>query len=144
MSSYLIDRIDRTENIEVTTDTVIERAEGDGKLERLAMKNNRTGETVTDPYSQLFVFIGAVPASGFVSGRIIRDNRNFILTGDNLDEACLEKAGWPLDRKPYYLETASPGVFAVGDVRSGSVKRVASAVGEGSVCIQFVHQYLDG
>lgn len=142
MSSYLIDRIDRTANIEVDPYTEVKSTNGDGKLETLTLIDKRTEQTREIEASQLFVFIGAVPATAFVPDTIQLDKNGFVLTGEALDATALKRAGWPLERRPYPLETSCPGVFAAGDVRSSSVKRVASAVGEGSVCIQTVHGFL--
>ena len=142
MSSYLIDRIERTANIEVMTHTEVQEAKGDTKLESLVLLNNGTGETQEMPISQLFIFIGAVPATDFLPDAVTMDDKGFVVTGPDLSRDALEAAGWPLDRAPSHLETSCPGIFAVGDVRASSVKRVASAVGEGSVCIQFVHRVL--
>lgn len=142
MSQYLIDRIDRTANIEVMPHTEIEEARGDGKLESLLLKNNRDDTTSEIQTSQLFIFIGAVPATDYTPPEVTLDDKGFVLTGPDLSDEALAEAGWSLKRRPTHLETSHPGIYAVGDVRSGSVKRVASAVGEGSVCIQFVHQVL--
>ncbi len=142
MSQYLIDRIERTANIEVLNHTEVAEARGDTRLETLLLKDSRDGSTREIETPQLFIFIGAVPATGFVPGKVTLDGKGFVLTGPDLDAEALDAAGWPLERRPTHLETSCPGIYAVGDVRSGSVKRVASAVGEGSVCIQFVHQVL--
>ncbi len=142
MSSYLIDRINRTDNIAVVPHTTVQRANGDTKLQSLSLKNSANDATEDIDIAHLFVFIGAVPATDFLPDSVKLDERGFVLTGDNLDSETLETFGWTEDRPPYHLETTRPGIFAVGDVRSGSVKRVASAVGEGSVCIQYVHQIL--
>ncbi|MEM6464199.1 MAG: FAD-dependent oxidoreductase [Pseudomonadota bacterium] len=142
MSSYLIDRIERAENIDVLPHTEVRCAHGDVKLTALTLHNNRQGTDTEIDCAHLFIFIGAVPATGFLPDEIRLDDRGFVLTGDRLDAAALNDCGWKESRQPFHLETTCPGVFAVGDVRSGSVKRVASAVGEGSVCIQYVHQIL--
>ncbi|MCR9137648.1 MAG: FAD-dependent oxidoreductase [Alphaproteobacteria bacterium] len=142
MSSYLIDRINRTDNIEVVPHTTVQRANGDTKLKSLSLKNSVDGRSEEINIAHLFVFIGAVPATDFLPDSVKLDDRGFVLTGDNLDAETLKTIGWKGDRPPFHLETTRPGIFAVGDVRSGSVKRVASAVGEGSVCIQYVHQIL--
>lgn len=144
MSSYLIDRIDRAENIDVLPYTEVRCANGDTKLNSLTLHNNRDGTNNEVDCAHLFIFIGAVPATDFLPADIKLDDRGFVLTGDRLDSAALEDSGWKESRQPFHLETTCPGVFAVGDVRSGSVKRVASAVGEGSVCVQYVHQILEG
>lgn len=142
MSSYLIDRINQIGNIEVVPHTTVQRADGDRKLTSLTLTNSVEDTTRDIDIAHLFVFIGAVPATDFLPDGVKLDDRGFVLTGDNLDSEALTMSGWKEDRTPFHLETTRPGIFAVGDVRSGSVKRVASAVGEGSVCIQYVHQIL--
>lgn len=111
-------------------------------MEALTIKNSQTGETQTVPATSLFIFIGAEPRTEWLDGIIERDERGFILTGPDLQHNGQRIKGWNLERDPFLLETNIPGVFAVGDVRSGSIKRVASGVGEGSICVQFVHRYL--
>ncbi len=142
MSQYLIDQIDATENIEVWTYSSVIEATGDGRLEALKIENSQTGEVKTLPAKSLFIFIGAVPKTDWLEGLVERDEKGFILTGSNLGHKGNGKVSWTVDREPYLLETNIPGVFAVGDVRHGSVKRVASGVGEGSICVQFVHHHL--
>ncbi|MEM6640977.1 MAG: FAD-dependent oxidoreductase [Pseudomonadota bacterium] len=142
MSSYLIDRIEKSPNVTLHSHTEIEKLEGDSRLDGVVVKNNQTGETRRADVSNLFIFIGAQPGTSFVPEEIAKDARGFVLTGDDLDAETLSRCHWSEDRKPYLLETSCPRIFAAGDVRSGSVKRVASAVGEGSVCIQFVHRVL--
>lgn len=143
MSSYLIDRIERTSNIEVVPYTEVAAACGEKKLERLLLKNNQTGVEQRLETTQLFIFIGAVPATGFVPREVVLDEKGFVKTGIEICADELKKSGWTLERGPAHLETSVQGVYAVGDVRSGSVKRVASAVGEGSVSVQFVHQVIE-
>ncbi|MDF5733700.1 MAG: FAD-dependent oxidoreductase [Rhizonema sp. PD38] len=142
MSQYLIDQIAETPNITVQTHSSVLEAKGETSLEAITIQNTLNGETQTVPATSLFIFIGAVPRTDWLDGVIQRDERGFILTGPEipLNEGRIK--GWTLPRDPYLLETNVPGVFAVGDVRHGSVKRVASGVGEGSICVQFVHQYL--
>jgi thioredoxin reductase (NADPH) len=142
MANYLILRIERTGNIELFTHTEVERIEGAERIDALVIRDNRNGKTRRLESSHLFIFIGAQPATEFVSENLVLDDRGFIKTGDVLIEEELRRAGWPLARRPYLLETSCPRVFAAGDVRSGSVKRVASAVGEGSICVQFIHRVL--
>jgi len=101
-----------------------------------------TGKTERVPASSVFIFIGALPRTDWLGGLVERDERGFLLTGPDLIRNGERPKGWPLDRDPFLLETNVPGIFAVGDVRHGSVKRVASGVGEGSVAVQFIHQYL--
>jgi thioredoxin reductase (NADPH) len=115
---------------------------GDNRLEAISIRCERAGGIETVPAGVLFMFIGAEPRTEWLSDAVQRDERGFILTGRDLIRNGQMPKGWPLDREPGLLETSVPGVFAVGDVRHGSVKRVASGVGEGSIAIQFVHQHL--
>ncbi len=142
MSQYLIDQINETPNIKVMVHSSVTEAKGETSLEAISIANSQTGETQTVPATSLFIFIGAVPRTDWLDGVIERDNRGFILTGQDLKHNGTRPKGWTLERDPFLLETNIPGVFAVGDVRHNSVKRVASGVGEGSICVQFVHQYL--
>jgi thioredoxin reductase (NADPH) len=142
MSQYLIDQIQKTENIQVEYGSRVTEVHGDDRLRSISIRCDLSGETQTVPASSLFIFIGAEPRTAWLDGVIERDSRGFILTGPDLMRDGKPPKGWSLDRDPGLLETNVPGVFAVGDVRHGSIKRVASGVGEGSVAIQFVHQYL--
>jgi thioredoxin reductase (NADPH) len=145
MSQYLIEQIAETPNITVQTDSSVVEAKGETSLEAIAIQNTVTGEIQTVPATSLFIFIGAVPRTEWLDGAVERDERGFIITGPDLKHTSVlsnRPKGWRLDRDPFLLETNVPGIFAVGDVRHGSVKRVASGVGEGSICVQFVHQYL--
>ncbi|MDD9909640.1 MAG: FAD-dependent oxidoreductase [Ahrensia sp.] len=142
MSSYLIERIERSPNIEVLSNSEVKRANGGRKLQSLTVFNNRKQTTQDIDFAHLFVFIGAVPATDFLPDQVKLDEKGFVLTGDQLDKNCLDSYGWKEERRPFHLETTCPGLLAVGDVRSGSIKRVASAVGEGSVCVQYVHRIL--
>ncbi len=143
MSNYLVRRIEKTPNIEVVGHSEVKALFGERHLERMQVVDNRTAEAREEEVDHLFVFVGASPSTSFTEGAAIAlDAKGFIKTGADIDEQALTDAGWPLPRRPYFHETSLPRVFAVGDVRSGSVKRVASAVGEGSVCIQFVHRSL--
>jgi thioredoxin reductase (NADPH) len=142
MSQYLIDQIGETPNITVQTHSSVISAKGETSLEALTIVNALTGETQTVPATSLFIFIGAQPRTEWLDGVVEKGDRGFILTGPDLQLNGRRPKGWTLERDPYLLETNIPGVFAVGDVRQGSVKRVASSVGEGSICVQFVHQYL--
>ena len=141
MSQYLIDQIERTENIDVRLQTEVAEAHGEDHLEKLTLLNNATGEREDVGANALFILIGARPHTDWLDGTVARDGRGFLLTGPDLKghEAMKD---WPLDRDPFLLETSVPGIFAAGDVRHGSVKRVASGVGEGSVAISFIHQHL--
>ncbi|MGF1515509.1 MAG: FAD-dependent oxidoreductase [Elainellaceae cyanobacterium] len=138
MSQYLIDQIEGTENIDVLTHHSVVEALGEGKLEALRVENSQTGETHTFETNSLFIFIGATPGTAWLDGLVQRSDRGFIYTGPDIPEGT----PWPLKRDRFLLETSVPGIFAVGDVRQGSVKRVASGVGEGSICVQFVHSHL--
>ena len=139
MSDYLVRAIESTDNIEVLTRTTIVDGHGTGRLEELVLKDNGTGETWTMPAAALFVLIGASPHTDWMPAAIPRDSYGFVLTGEDLPPGSFLEP----TRAPFSLETGLPGVFAAGDVRHGSVKRVASAVGEGAVCIRSVHQYLE-
>jgi thioredoxin reductase (NADPH) len=142
MSQYLIEQIQDTGNIHVQYRTRVVEAHGESHLEALSCVCDLTGDVSRVPASSLFVFIGAEPHTAWLDGTIERDERGFILTGPDLLKPGKRPKGWTLERDPNLLETNVPGVYAVGDVRFGSVKRVASGVGEGSVAIQFIHQYL--
>lgn len=142
MSQYLIDQIQKTENIHVEYRSRVTEVQGEDRLQSISIACDATGETQTVPASALFIFIGAEPRTAWLDGVIERDSRGFILTGPDLMHDNKRAKGWSLERDPSLLETNVPGIFAVGDVRHGSIKRVASGVGEGSVAIQFVHQYL--
>jgi thioredoxin reductase (NADPH) len=142
MSAYLIEQIAGIPSISVRTCTSVARAQGDGHLETLTVEDARTGEQETLPASHLFVFIGGAPRTGWLDGAVVRDERGFIPTGPALLREGRRPAGWDLDRDPYLLETSLPGVFVAGDVRADSVKRVASAVGEGAMAVTLVHRYL--
>jgi thioredoxin reductase (NADPH) len=142
MSRYLSRRIEDNPAISLRTLTQIVGLEGDGRLERLRWRDERTGVVETHPIGHLFVMAGAVPNTSWMNGCVILDEKGFVKTGADLSLEELARAKWPLARAPYLLETSRPGIFAVGDVRSGNVKRVASAVGEGSIAVAFVHQVL--
>lgn len=144
MSRYLIRRIEDNPAIVVRTQTEIVALEGDNHLERVRLRDRQTGATETHDIRHVFVMAGAVPNTQWLEGRIARDAKGFIKTGPDLSPDDLAVAHWPLGRPPHLLETSLPDVFAVGDVRSGNIKRVASAVGEGSISIAFVHQALHG
>jgi thioredoxin reductase (NADPH) len=142
MSRYLIRRIENTPTIILRPQTEIVTLEGGDHLESVHWRNNQSGETEKHEISHVFIMTGADPNTHWLNGCIILDDKGFIKTGSDLLPDNLSASGWPLMRQPYLLETSLPGVFAVGDVRSGSVKRVASAVGEGSIGISFVHKVL--
>ena len=142
MSDYLVRQIEEHENIEVLLDTSVVSVEGEEHLERITVKNTSTGETETVPAHSLFVFIGAAPKTDWLDGVVERDERGFILSGADLMHNGKRPKGWRPERDPFLLETNVPGIFVAGDVRHGSVKRCASAVGEGSIAVQFIHQYM--
>jgi thioredoxin reductase (NADPH) len=140
MSSYLVDRIRGTPNIEVLLRREVRACVGTDRLECVEVEDLTTGERTTIPGGHLFSFIGAEPRTGWLDGVVARDDRGFVLTGTDLKAEHLR--GWTLERPPFLLETNVPGIFAAGDVRADSIKRVASAVGEGSVAVHFVHRVL--
>jgi thioredoxin reductase (NADPH) len=142
MSRYLIRRIEETPTIELRTDTEIIALEGDGHLERVRWRDNRSGEVTSRDLRHVFLMTGALPNTGWLVNCVALDAKGFIKTGPDLSRDDLAAARWPLARSPYLLETTLPGVFAVGDVRGGNIKRVASAVGEGSIAVAFVHRVL--
>lgn len=146
MSEYLVDRIEHSEaetgrRIDVLYETEVEGCRGGDRLEGVTLVHRGTGAHTEVDTGYLFVFIGAVPRTGWMDDVVARDGRGFILTGPDLD-AATDLRGWPLERAPFLLEASVPGIFAAGDVRHESVKRVASAVGEGSVAVHFIHRYL--
>jgi thioredoxin reductase (NADPH) len=143
MSRYLIDQIDGTENISVLVNTEVTAVDGADRLAAITMKNNQTGETETVPADAMFIFIGAVPHSDTVAEIVELDEAGFILTGQDLIRDGRRPKNWKLRRDPFLLETSVPGIFAAGDVRHGVVRRVASAVGQGSIAVSFVHKYLE-
>jgi len=141
MSQYLVNRIAETENIDVLYEAQVEGALGDDRLEALELRNSRTGESWIAPATTLFVFIGAMPRTEWLDAAVLSDLHGFILTGRDLMTDSKYPPGWTLDREPFLLETSAPGVFAAGDVRHGSAKRVAAAVGEGSMSVMLVWEY---
>jgi thioredoxin reductase (NADPH) len=142
MSRYLIRRIEETPSIALLPYTEITALEGTEHLARVRWRDNKTGNVETHDIRHVFVMAGAVPNTRWLEGCVALDTHGFIKTGSDLSHDDLAAAHWPLARSPYLLETSLPGVFAVGDVRAGNIKRVASAVGEGSIAISFVHQVL--
>jgi thioredoxin reductase (NADPH) len=142
MSRYLIRRIENSPTITLRPQTEIVALEGDNHLNSAYWRNGKTGQTEKHEISHIFVMTGADPNTRWLNGCMALDSKGFIKTGSDLLPEDLGAAGWPLTRPPYLLETSLPGVFAVGDVRSGSIKRVASAVGEGSIAISFIHKVL--
>lgn len=144
MSDYLIKQITATSNIEVSLNTQIVSGYGTRRLEHLVLQTSPSGETRTVPAAALFIYIGVQPHTNWLPPTILRDKQGFILTGTDLIKDGRLPENWPLARAPFLMETSMPGVFAVGDVRHRSVKRVASAVGAGSIAIQYIHEYLGG
>ena len=142
MSRYLVHRIEGTPNIDLQTNAEIVGLEGNGRLESVQCCDKRTGQISRLAIRHVFLMTGAVPNTAWLSGCVATDEKGFIKTGPDLTRDDLTAARWPLERPPHLLETSLPGVFAVGDVRGGNVKRVASAVGEGSIAISFVHRTL--
>ena len=141
MSYYLIQQLDQMENVKVRTCTEVVEAHGTKYLEALTLRDTAAGTTETVDASHLFVFIGAAPRTDWLDGVLVRDPRGFVVAGPDLGTPA---PGWILDRPPFHLETSVPGVFAAGDVRAESTKRVASAVGEGAMAVMLVHRYLEG
>jgi len=142
MSRYLIDQIQETPNIQLWTHASVAEVHGETHLEEISVLCSDTNKVERVSASAMFVFIGALPRTDWLANIVERDKRGFLLTGPDLMRDGQRPKGWTLDRDPFLLETNVPGMFAVGDVRHGSIKRVASGVGEGSVAVQFIHQYL--
>jgi thioredoxin reductase (NADPH) len=141
MSRYLIERIRRLPNVEVRTRATVAAADGRGRLESITVKDLRTGSTERVPCDGLFIFIGATPRTDWLAGTVRRDQDGFIISGADVSCDFSQWPEWQLDREPYRLETSMSGVFVAGDVRRGSIKRLAAAVGEGTMAIQYVHRY---
>jgi thioredoxin reductase (NADPH) len=142
MSQYLIDQIEKTPNIQLWAHASVAEVHGESHLEEISVLCSDTNKIERVPASAMFIFIGALPRTDWLTDLVERDERGFILTGPDLIRDGQRPKGWTIDRDPFLLETNVPGIFAVGDVRHGSIKRVASGVGEGSVAVQFIHQYL--
>ncbi|HEX6355576.1 FAD-dependent oxidoreductase [Actinophytocola sp.] len=142
MSQYLVDEIERTPNIEVRTNTRLLAVDGETHLERVTLLDGDSGVHTTLPVEYVFSFIGARPHTDWLSGVVHRDDNGFLITGPTL--RTVPEVGWDLSREPMLLETSVPGVFAAGDVRAQSVKRIASGVGEGALAVSLVHQYVAG
>ncbi|MFE2429403.1 FAD-dependent oxidoreductase [Streptomyces sp. NPDC059373] len=143
MSHYLIEQVAGVPGITVRTCTEVAAAHGDKHLEGLLLRDTKTGQTELVDAQWLFVFIGAAPRTDWLDGVVMRDSRGFVMAGPDLSTEGRPPEGWELDRPPYHLETSVPGVFAAGDVRAESAKRVASAVGEGAMAVMLVHRYLE-
>jgi thioredoxin reductase (NADPH) len=150
MSQYLIDQIEATQNIRVRLQTIVVGVQGDQRLEAITVRDTAAGKEDTLPTSALFIFIGAKPHTEWLEGVLLRDRHGFIVTGPDLAKlddgtqaaTTARPRGWTLRREPFRLESSAPGIFAAGDVRSGSVKRVAAGVGEGAAAVQYIHEYL--
>jgi thioredoxin reductase (NADPH) len=142
MSRYLVDQVAATPAIELHCRTEVRELHGNGSLDAVTVEHTGTGEQQTVDTRALFVFIGADPCTGWLGGQLAVDGDGFVTTGQDLQLTHLDPSGDGRDRPPFLLETSRPGVFAVGDVRAGSIKRVASAVGEGAMAVRLIHQYL--
>jgi thioredoxin reductase (NADPH) len=143
MSRYLVDRVEHADNIRVHRHTEVAAVDGDPSLRSVTLRDAESGEEIVVPARALFLFIGALPRTEWLRNCVALDRAGFVLTGDALPLEVKDSAMWRgAGRKPFFLETSLPAVFAVGDVRSGSVKRVASAVGEGSMSVSFVHAHI--
>ena len=143
MSHYLVNQINMTSNIKVLLNSKVVEVQGEDRLQFVTILNAQTGEQHTVDCSMLYIFIGAVPHTDALAGLVERDANGFILTGQDLiQDGRKRPRGWYLDRSPFLLETNVPGIFAAGDVRHGSTKRVATGVGEGSLAVQLIYQYL--
>ena len=142
MSRYLVDRIDEAPNIEVLLNASVVAARGSGVLESVTVENAATGERCEMPASAMYVFVGSAPRTTWCGEHVMRDPLGFVLTGPDLSPNGSRPAGWTAARDPYLFETSIPGVFCAGDARSGSGKRVAAAVGEGSATVSMIHRYL--
>ncbi len=144
MSHYLIQQIENIENIHVRTCCEVVEVHGHKQLDQITLQDKNTGQHETVDAGWLFVFIGAAPRTEWLDGTVARDERGFVIAGPDLVVDGALPAGWNLDRQPFHLETSVPGVFAAGDARFESAKRVASAVGEGAMAVMLVHRYIEG
>jgi len=142
MSQYLIDQISKTSNIQIRARVEIDRVEGDGHVQRVALKSVDDDSSVIEEADALFVYIGTRPRSDWLPTNVLRDGKGFVLTGRELMAAESYARMWKESREPLPLETSVPGVFAAGDVRAGAMNRVASAVGEGAMVVRIAHEYL--
>jgi thioredoxin reductase (NADPH) len=144
MSEYLITGLRGLPNVSVRLGVEVVEGEGDEQLQAIVVRDRSSGRVERIPTAGLFVMIGAEPRTEWLDGTVERDERGFILTGNDLSPNRGGSSGWPLERAPMLLETSVPGVFAAGDVRHASVKRVTTAMGEGATVVQLVHQHLEG
>jgi thioredoxin reductase (NADPH) len=142
MSQYLVDQIAKTPTVRLRARTEVERVEGTGRVERVAFRSKDDGTTHVEEIDAVFVFIGTRPRSDWLPAGVRRDAKGFVLTGRDLLADPAHTKIWKEPREPFSLETSVPGVFAAGDIRAGAMNRVASAVGEGSMAVRFVHEYL--
>ncbi len=142
MSRYLVDQIDKTSNIQLWPHAELVEVHGDGHLQEISVLCSDTGKVERIPASAMFIYIGAMPRTDWLEGTVLRDERGFVMAGPDLIKDGNPPSGWKVDRDPFLLESSLPGVFVVGDVRHGSIKRVASAVGEGAIAVQFIHRYM--
>jgi thioredoxin reductase (NADPH) len=142
MSHYLIQQVRESDRITVRTCTEVTECVGDGHLERIILRDTASGAEETIDCGHVFIFIGAAPFTDWLPDGVARDPAGFVMTGTDLLSSGKRPAGWSLDRDPFPLESSIPGIFVAGDVRAQSVKRVASAVGEGAMAVTLVHQYL--
>ena len=142
MSAYLIEQITKTKNIQVRTSVEVERVEGNGRVENVSLKSRGNGTSQVEPADAVFIFIGTKPRSDWLPKGVLCDAKGFVLTDQDLRASVAYPRIWKEPREPLPLETSVPGVFAAGDVRAGAINRVASAVGEGSMAVRFIHQYL--
>jgi thioredoxin reductase (NADPH) len=144
MSAYLVDQIGATPNVSVRLRASMTAVSGGQALESIEFEDTETRTREVLPVAAMFVFIGQAPRTDWLGGIVERDGAGFVVTGPGLTRTGDRVTGWPLTREPFMLETSVPGIFCAGDVRSRSVKRIASAVGEGAMAVQFVHQHLSG
>ena len=142
MSRYLIDQIEKTPYIQLWCHGEVIEVHGETHLEEISVQCTDTNTVERVPASAMFIYIGALPRTDWLGKTVVRDDRGFVMAGPDLMKDGKHPPGWNLDRDPFLLESSVPGVFVVGDVRHGSIKRVASAVGEGAIAVQFIHRYM--
>ena len=142
MSRYLIDQIEKTPKIQLWTHAEVVEVHGETHLEEVSVSCTDTGKVERVPATSMFIYIGAMPRTDWLEGTLVRDDRGFVVAGPDLVRDGKLPSSWNVNRPPFLLESSLPGVFVVGDVRHGSIKRVASAVGEGAIAVQFIHRYM--